>query len=419
MRMMAHKKVPTQSTNSTSNVATSSRTTLPVRALLPHRNTMRFLGRLLQTLNGLKVPDAWVLEMNRWLPPSALTQDVLGAENWIDPESLGPSGVNGVLDNRHISSTLHEMLCDDGIGGEALREYFGTLVGLAWPSQAEFHLCCSQPAGKEATLACLDPDYAFGVDDEPPALAPHFLTPAFGPEQQEVLTAALVSKFNVHGTQLAMEVAGRLDLGAAGLRFLPREDWDDFPHELGQAWGNMFLDCLGDDADHVLCQASVETDRAIGRNPDYHPYALFTCSGQHEDYPVKEMGKSCFSEDMDTNDKDGCGLVAAVGPCERVCVAGFCGINQPPIEGHGTTNVLYVYMGEASEQEDGSDMKATEVALIVVAVMLFVFLIAAAYFQAKKRDKVTTMSSSKMNPDEEATIADTDAEETTQGPMHC
>jgi len=256
------------------------------------------------------------------------------------------------------------------------------LIGLAWPLNAELWLCCTEE--QDPGSPCLKPDYRFtarSTQSDELALAPHFLTVLFGPEQQQALTAGLIAKLNVHGTELYMELAGRLDLGAAGTCFIPREFPEKFPHELGQAWGNMFLDCLGDDAEDVLCQASVEEDREIGRDPAYHSIAMFTCSGHQGNYPVAEMGKACFSEDMESSDRDGCGLVAATGSCEQVCVAGFCGINKPPVEGRGTTNVLYVYMGDPPK--DNSDKNALKIALpIAIAVLMMV--IAVVYFQVKK-----------------------------------
>ena len=298
-----------------------------------------------------------------------------------------------VLDNRHLNMPLQQILCAEEDGGA--REYMDALIGLAWPSNAELWLCCSEEylSADPTSSPCLEPDFRFAVgntQEEELGLAPHFLTVLFVPEQQEVLTAALIAKFNTHGTKLHMELAGILDLGElAGTRFVPREFLEDFPYELGQAWGNLFLDCLGTDADHVLCQASVEADREIGRDPIYQQFAMFSCSNQDnnpEDYPVEEMGKSCFSADMESNNQDGCGLVAAVGTCERVCVAGFCGVNQPPVEGRGTTNVLYIYMGEPPEDNEG-DRLALKIALPIAAAVLLV-LIAAVCFQAKKRNKV-------------------------------
>jgi len=76
---------------------------------------------------------------------------------------------------------------------------------------------------------------------------------------------------------------------------------------------------------------------------------------------------------MQTNIEDGCGFVAAVGPCDRVCVAGSCGVNEVPLEGHGTTNVLYVYLADY----DGGASSMT-MAFIVTICLFAVFLIAVA-----------------------------------------
>jgi hypothetical protein len=183
-------------------------------------------------------------------------------------------------------------------------------------------------------------------------LAPHFLTEKFESGQQEALTAAVIAKINTQGQHLVMDLTGRFDLGAADTRFISGKN-PSFPNFLGNAWGNMFLDCFGNDAHHVLCQASKEEDCKLGRDSQFQGAPIFTCFGQSS-YPTKESGKACFSKDMATNDQDGCGFVAAVGPCDEVCVGGFCGVNMPPLEGRGTTNVLYIYMGEfpSTESED-------------------------------------------------------------------
>lgn len=342
------------------------------------------------TLNGLALESTF--EVNRWMVPSALSQGSLGDENWINPDSLDASGVHGVLDNRHIPNDLKVALCES----TEIRNYFETLIELAWPSDAEFHLCCGDIASE-----CLEPDYIFSSktgDDStltPPAFAPHFLTVLFGPGQQETLTAALIAKINTRGERLLMELAGRFDLGAAGMRFEPRQEFDDFHYELGQAWGNVFLDCATEDgtaganATDVLCEASLEKDRTIGRDSAHHPYPMFTCSGRDsERYPIEESGKSCFSQDMATNAEDGCDLVAAVGPCDTVCVGGFCGVNQPPLPGRGTTNVMYVYMKEFDEQDGGDDSGLKVVLPVAVAVVLL--LIGAIIFKARANKPKTS-----------------------------
>jgi len=329
----------------------------------------------IQSHDGLALPES-VIEVNRWLVPSALSRDTLGDKNSID---------RGILDNRHISNDLKVALCESS----ETRSYFETLIELAWRSDTEFHLCC----GDHAT-ACFDPDFVFSSkanDDStlpPPAFAPHFLTKLFGPGQQETLTAALIAKLNTRGESLLMEVAGRFDLGADGVILEPRKEYEDFPYELGRAWGNMFLDCIegdgnnGTDAGHVLCEASLEIDRTIGRNSLYHPYPMFTCSGSDSDqYPIEEAGESCFSQDMETNNKDGCGLVAAVGPCDKVCVNGFCGVNQPPLVGRGTINVMHVYVNEFDDQDDKIGLKV----VLPVIVALILLLMGAAVFRARAK----------------------------------
>lgn len=160
-----------------------------------------------------------------------------------------------------------------------------------------------------------------------------------------------------------MALVGHWDLGKAGIRNEPLEDPDIFPYEVGAAWGNLFLDCeiRGSDEEHVLCEASNEIDRELERDEDYQKYAAFTCAGASvtdETYPIHEMGKSCFSEDQETNDDHDCPFFAATGPCVNVCQKDgdmtFCGVNKPPVEGRGTTNVVWVYLPEPdlSSEED-------------------------------------------------------------------
>ena len=171
----------------------------------------------------------------------------------------------------------------------------------------------------------------------------------------------------------------------AGTRFFAGKV-PEFDYYLGNAWGNAFLDCDGDDRDDVLCQASVENDRIIGRDPQFFGIPMFTCSGE-SDYPTRESGKACFSKDMETNEADGCGFIASVGPCSRVCVGGFCGVNDPPLEHRGTTNVLYVYMKkfEGTEQSDtGTSTNLIIAIVITIAVLIFLFMCSLVIWKHKK-----------------------------------
>ena len=128
------------------------------------------------------------------------------------------------------------------------------------------------------------------------------------------MTAALIAKFNTLGKSLIMDLTGLFNLGLAGTRFVGGKE-PGFDYYLGNAWGNMFLDCSNTDSDDVLCKASTESDRFIGRDPQYYNLPMFTCTGQ-SDFPTAESGKACFSQDMETNVRDGCDWVSAVGPCD-------------------------------------------------------------------------------------------------------
>jgi hypothetical protein len=250
------------------------------------------------------------------------------------------------------------------------------------------HVCCKEPAGVDASTSCDEPDYIFastyfehgGESLHPLGFAPHFLTSQFGGGQQELLTAGLITKFNVHGQKLNMELTGVWDLGDAGTRFEPRETPDEFPHYLGAAWGNMFLDCDGEDADNVMCEASMEKDRSIGRNPVFFGTPMFSCSGEQDNglFPIHESGKSCFSEDMETAEANGCSLIAAAGPCDEVCVSGLCGVNNPPIENRVTRNVIHVYLSDYTKKraQQGRTLDPAVIAVIsVLSTVLFCLLI--------------------------------------------
>ena len=54
---------------------------------------------------------------------------------------------------------------------------------------------------------------------------------------------------------------------------------------------------------------------------------------------------------MATNIAQGCDFVASTGGCDTVCVGNFCGVNEPPKEGRGSSNVLFVYMSDHSDEE--------------------------------------------------------------------
>ena len=76
---------------------------------------------LLQQQNGL-MPSLYAAFWNDLLKPQALDPGALG-KNWIDPNYLSPSGVGDlsqvpgveydILDNRHISKSLKDMLCQN------------------------------------------------------------------------------------------------------------------------------------------------------------------------------------------------------------------------------------------------------------------------------------------------------------------
>ena len=271
------------------------------------------------------------------------------------------------LDNRHVTVELVEKLCDttpveiDGsnveldleptIGGY-FRHYFDALISLAWPGNVQLWLCCEDPVGADSSIiTCEDPSFVLPREPAKLRIAPHFLTGHFGQGQQEALTAAFVSKINTAGAiQSFVDISGRFDLGAAGTKLITRENPEEYTHKLGRSWGNMFLDC--DEADYVdaMCQASLELDRQIERDNIYHSLPFFSCS----DDLTKITDKTCFSEDMNTNTANGCGMVAAVGDCDNVCVGSFCGVNDPPIDGRGSANVLYVHVQDHPDDEDGS-----------------------------------------------------------------
>jgi hypothetical protein len=366
----------------------------------------------LRSSNGSIIPDGNLTDVggswNSFFLPTQFSDSVLGT-NSIHPDLLGPRGVGGdlsnvpgiennVLDNRFIFPQLKDMLCLEDVaakeGGITFRDYFSVLVDLAWPTNAEFWLCCSELAGTNATSHCLEPDFIFsskpqleGIDAL--AIAPHFLTAKFESGQQEALTAALIAKLNVLGKPLMMDLTYRFDLGPAGTRLMGGR-YPGFDFYLGNAWGNMFLDCSNADKDNVLCEASTEVDRAIGRDPLYYGLPMFTCDGQ-SGYPTTESGKSCFSKDMKTNILDGCDFVSAVGPCNQVCVGGFCGVNDPPIEGRGTTNVLYIYMSEYSTTMEDEDESVSnlglKIALPLVAALAICALVLLAARKVKKAKK--------------------------------
>jgi len=300
-----------------------------------------------------------------------------------------------VLDNRHVTSDLKESLCDatpvdmppimleqgaDPTVGGVNRYYLDAMLYLAWPENAKLQICCDDPAFPDASEKCGTPSFTLPTESGELAIAPHFLTPLFEERQQEALTAAFVAKFNTLGKRMHMDLAGRFDLGPAGIKMISREDPSKYHYELGQSWGNMFLDCEGQDEDHPFCQASMENERILGRNVQYHKYPMFSCSGESL-YPTKTSGKSCYSLNMETNIAGGCDIVAAVGGCDTTCIGGFCGASEPPLDGLGTSNVLYVYMDEkdiattSGEADDSVKLIISVVLPIVAAVVLLLGLI--------------------------------------------
>jgi preprotein translocase subunit SecG len=181
------------------------------------------------------------------------------------------------------------------------------------------------------------------------------------------------------------------------MKIVSREDPDVYHYELGQSWGNVFLICHGPDEDNPLCQASMETDQFLGREEQYHPFPMFSCTMESL-YPTKVSGKSCYSKDMETNIADGCGNVANVGECDRKCVGGLCGVYDPPVEGQGTTNVLYVYM--AKYLTNGASRMALAIILPIVAAVFVACLIGLAIF-IKKRHRTQEDSTSTKQGDEQ------------------
>jgi hypothetical protein len=294
------------------------------------------------------------------LQPHWFSADVVGDANFLHPSILGPAGVDRhLLDNRHIHTSLKEFLCLDET--DFFRDYFGALVDFAWPDTARLLVCCLEDAGKETSNACDRPSYVFGSRAEevnnqqvpPLTIAPHFLTSDFDETQQEMLTAAFIAMLNVKGAHVAMELTGIWDLGPAGTRFAPRQNSGVYKHELGAAWGNMFLDCNDRDRDHHMCKDSYD-GIVLGRDPIYRGVPMFTCSGDQNDglFPLHEWGKSCFSQGMDTASAHGCGFVVAVGACNVVCLLGHCGFSRPPREDRVTTNVIQVYLSDFDWEQE-------------------------------------------------------------------
>ncbi|KAG7362067.1 hypothetical protein IV203_025733 [Nitzschia inconspicua] len=288
------------------------------------------------------------------LRPEHFTVDVLGDANFLHSTILGSKGVEDLLlDNRHIHRTLKEFLCLKE--EDFFRDYFETLINMAWPDTTRLLVCCSQETGKDTTETCDKPDYVFGsrakqVNGEsvsPLTLAPHFLTSAFEDRQQEMLTAAFIaSTLSFNGESVAVGLSGIWDLGPAGTRFVPRDMPDVYTHELGAAWGNMFLDCASRDKDHFMCQDAIEQFDVDGLDPMHHGVPMFTCSDSKVDgtSSLEGWGNSCFTQDSESTDDNGCGFVRAVGRCSEVCFLGHCGMSRPPREGRVLENVIQVYL---------------------------------------------------------------------------
>jgi hypothetical protein len=183
-------------------------------------NGMNFSnGKKVSSSSGGPTP---AMGWNAYFHPDQFLSDVL-KENWIDSSLLGPAGVgdlsnvpgirDNIMDNRFITEDLKTALCHGDDGGSNFRNYFAFLVELAWPENAgEFWLCCSEPAGINATSAWAVPDHVFSSNKrkdqeyEPLVLAPHFLTEKFETGQQEALTAATIAKLNTQGRHLVSEI---------------------------------------------------------------------------------------------------------------------------------------------------------------------------------------------------------------------
>jgi hypothetical protein len=194
-----------------------------------------------------------------------------------------------------------------------------------------------------------------------------------------------------------------------------------FDYYLGSSWGNAFLDCYGSDADNVLCQASREEDRDIGRSPSFFGLPMFACNGG-SGYPTRESGKACFSTDMATNERDGCEMVASVGTCDRVCVAGFCGANDPPLENRGTTNVLAIYMkayngdDDFSKQQQKADSDIDlKIALPIVFALLVTFAALILWKGCKTKRAEKAISSQKESSTTAESVAAGDGPDDTDG----
>jgi hypothetical protein len=172
-----------------------------------HRRSLGFC----MGCNGLATKPT--MEWNALFRPSRFSPAELG-RYWI-----GENETQQIWDNRHIHEELKTMLCqnDEKDGATPFQTYFAALIELAWPEHAELWVCCSMPAGANATEACPEPDLQFDSQMEdgcaPPVFAPHFLTEQFERGQQEALTAALIAEINVLGKHLEMDFHGRFDLG--------------------------------------------------------------------------------------------------------------------------------------------------------------------------------------------------------------
>ena len=357
------------------------------------------IDRVLQLTNGSSSSHPNVVINATWnqyfSPEMIATLDVWRYDyDWTAHNMFLDS--NGVADQILTEDYLHPDLVDVLCGrssqedeqndkySEYFHGYLTAVLDVAWPSSTELHVCCAGECTFTDPLLA-ENEYVFR-GGESAVLAPHFLTPFFDDGQQEALTAGFIAKLNTQELVLEQDVAGTFQLGGpAADVFMVRKDPEEYKHFLGATWGNMFLDCLDNDRGHVLCDASLENDRQIGRDEQFRTMPMFTCNGGST-YPLDESGKSCFHTDMTSNDENGCGAVAATGRCDQVCLSGVCGVNIPPRVGLGTSNILYVYMKDFEGQQqqaetsssDDDDIPGWGIALLVILGVAFVLILVLA-----------------------------------------
>jgi hypothetical protein len=248
---------------------------------------MKRMARLLvpfvaSLLAACSAPEdtAPLLEAGPGVVPLALQEDNALTYNALNSNALATNALTyNALRYDSLDPASLGALQDPGPAGDLARQFLRYTVSCAFDSTQSFRFTWVDSQGQphdEIYLGKL-------------GIAPRWTREPLSPEDQGWLSACLISRVNWYGRSVMISARGKTD----ELKALPLSERQDFTHEEGAFWGNLFTDPPVAYACHH--PSNVELARSRYRD----------CAAGHvnSDHSISE-----------------CGIIRILGPCGRYCV---------------------------------------------------------------------------------------------------